>query len=754
MKKISSEILEKAEEAAKQYERAELFWNCSNFSDEEIESRRQRFLIGYEDVLKPLTETLFPKQAGEKEKKEAETYLQKNGLTEIVNLYQKRREAEETYHSMKNAERRQKQKEKAQQESMLDPSISEPQREGLRKFHQWMYRNCDRKGMKYFGEKLFGSDGSARNFADKFMSQPASVQLKALYLLEHDKRKEKDENGVFNQASQVDYVPDLDRLKDKMTATKWKVWKRTNGSYLYWNKLNEALEAAQTDEKTLLEFRREVNKMVVEHPDDYKTRPEFTAALDKLKNSGMEEGEKTGTFDKVSEVTDTLGVMNDDFDMVQLAGTNLETGIHQAKNSFQVSDHDEPDGYMTRLVDRIGGETAAKYYNHISSIGFSTLSAVSGVLSMYAGIKELKEGSMVQKGIGQAAGSLDIGTTGAYVAETISGMTGNIGEWLKASQNFVDKAGDIDTAFFGVASLLIAAKGGVDITSGTKGKSHAERAEKLGEELQDETIQNRAKFAKHLNQKEQNRGVRGFIQGSMGVTSATFALAASSVPIAGQAAGIVSISMGLYESYVQQNKDLQEKYRRGIDTELFQGGKELKAMDQSYQEKLKQRLDKLKSNPAAYKKVKELYDNPEKRYDILRKEKAVKNNSFFLRDCYEKAVAGMGDEAYRNVFYIDPNKKGTFDNLITKDNYKEYFTLKEEEKGDTEEQRKQKQEHNKQVKVRMSYKELMESFGTKVKFSSSKESGKHKLNETQRQEQIVKHAEEKRQKVADAFTKK
>lgn len=754
MKKISKEILEKAEEAAKQYERAEIFWNCSNLSDEEIEHRRQRFLIGYEDALKPLTEALFPKQIGEKKKKEAETYLQKKGLALVVDLYQKRREAEETYRSIeKGAEREQKKKEKEQQESMLDPSITETQRKGLQKFHQWMYRNCDRKGMKYFGEKLFGSDGSARNFVDKFMSQPASVQLKALYLLENNKRKEKDENGIFNQASQINYVPDLDRLKDKMTATKWKIWKRTNGSYLYWNKLNEALEAAQTDEKILLEFRQEANKIVVEHPDDYRTRPEFATALNKLKISNMEDLEKTGTFDKVLEVTDSLGGKNDDVDMIQMVAMNLETGIQQAKNGFKVSNN-KPDGYMGRIVSRMAGETAADYYNRISSIGFSTFSAVSGVLSIYAGIKELKEGSMVQKTIGQVAGSLDVGTTGMYVTETVSDMTGSIGECLKASQKFVDMAGNVGTSLFGVANLLSAAKGVVDITSGVKGKSHAEQAEKLGDDIQDETIQNRAKFAKYLNQKERNRGIRGFIQGSMGVTSATIALAASSVPIAGQAAGIVSISMGLYESYVQQNKNLQKKYRRGIDTELFHGGKDLETLDQEYKKKLENRLKNMKSNSLARKKAEELYKNQEKRYDILRKEMAVKNNSVFLRDCYEKVVAGMGEEAYRNVFYIDPNKKGTFDNLITKENYKEYFTLKEELDGDSAEEKKQKQEHNKQVKVRMSYKELMESFGTKVEFSSAKTSGKNKQEAKQIKEQMAKNEEEKRQKVADAFTKK
>lgn len=42
------------------------------------------------------------------------------------------------------------------------------------------------------------------------------------------------------------------------------------------------------------------------------------------------------------------------------------------------------------------------------------------------------------------------------------------------------------------------------------------------------------------------------------------------------------------------------------------------------------------------------------------------------------------------------------------------------EKGDTAEQIAEKEKHNKQVAVRMSYKELMESYGAKAEFLSAK----------------------------------
>lgn len=741
--KIQKEILEKVEEAAKQYERAELFWNCSNMTEEEIEQRRDRFFIGYQGALKSLTDRLFPKNATDQEKAQSENYLKEKGLTSVVKFY------------LEN-ERKEK------KESLLDPSITDEQRKGLLQFHQWLYRNCDREGMKGLGKTLFGSDGSARNFADKFISQPASVQLKALYLLENNKRKDKDEDGTFSQASQNEYVPNLDCLKDKLTATKWKVWKRTNGSYLYWNKLNESLEAARTDQKILLEFREKANELAKKNPHNYRESTDFKDALKKMDHSEMEAGEKTETIDKIADVTDTLGAVNDDVDMVQMAAINLETGIKQARNKFKAL-KEEPDGYMNRLVNLAGGEKAVNYYNKISTLGFSTVSAVSGAISIYAGVKELAKNRSVQNMVGQVGEGLDIGVTGSYVTETLSGMTGTIGECFHASKQFADVVGNVGTYAFGCANLLAAAKGIADISSGSKGKSHAERARIIGEELKDQTIQDRAKFAKYLNNKNQNKGIRQLIQGSAGIGHVVMTLVASSVPIAGQAAAVASIGLGFYESYVAQNQVLQEKYRNGIDTELFHGGRDFQALDKAYKEKLKKRMEKLDPNSTIYKKLKSLREdkNKNKRYDIFRKEKAVETNNVFLRDCYENVVLSLGEEVYKNVFYIDPKKAGKFNNLITKENYEKYFKEKEITDQDTDEEKKKKEEHNKQVKTRISYKELMESFGVKAKFDSSEKMKeklqkkyKDKYNETQMQERMEEKLAKKQGKIANTFTKK
>ena len=71
-----------------------------------------------------------------------------------------------------------------------------------------------------------------------------------------------------------------------------------------------------------------------------------------------------------------------------------------------------------------------------------------------------------------------------------------------------------------------------------------------------------------------------------------------------------------------------------------------------------------------------------------------------------------------------------------------------------------KEEHNRQVLIRTSYKELMESFGTKTEFESEeklqrdlKKKEKGKRDPSSVRETMEQKAEEKRKKVMDAFTK-
>lgn len=129
----------------------------------------------------------------------------------------------------------------------LESNISDKAKNGVREISKWLYRNCDRRGIGVFDHALGESHSKfVRNFV---MTQPTRVKLLAFYLIEKRRRKAPDYIDVM--ASQVGYEPDLDKFKDKMTASKFKFWKRMDGSYIYWDKLAEGMGVAREQKAAL-----------------------------------------------------------------------------------------------------------------------------------------------------------------------------------------------------------------------------------------------------------------------------------------------------------------------------------------------------------------------------------------------------------------------------------------------------------------------------------------------------------------------
>ncbi len=119
----------------------------------------------------------------------------------------------------------------------MDEKISEGAKNGVREISKWLYRNCSKRGI--------GIGDDHTKFVNMFvMAQPLRVKLLGFYLVEKKKRKQPDMMDIM--ASQVGYEPDLDEFKSAMIATKWKFWKRVDGSYIYWDKLSEAMRKAQS----------------------------------------------------------------------------------------------------------------------------------------------------------------------------------------------------------------------------------------------------------------------------------------------------------------------------------------------------------------------------------------------------------------------------------------------------------------------------------------------------------------------------
>lgn len=109
--------------------------------------------------------------------------------------------------------------------------LNDAQMKGLHDISGWLYRNVDHTG-------ILGN--SAYDFVNLFVKkQPARLKLLAYYLVEKKRRKTPNIMDVYE--SQTSYVPNLKEFKNQMIATKFKFWKRIDGSYIYWDKLGESM---------------------------------------------------------------------------------------------------------------------------------------------------------------------------------------------------------------------------------------------------------------------------------------------------------------------------------------------------------------------------------------------------------------------------------------------------------------------------------------------------------------------------------
>ncbi len=122
-----------------------------------------------------------------------------------------------------------------------DTTITDEQRKALYQFHHWMRKH---NGSAALNWAVIGYKGSPVDFSERFMRLPARVQLKALYLVESNKRKHPVED-IDNAISQ-DYVPNYDNLKKRMTSSFFFIRKYANRSRYFWNKLEQAASIANS----------------------------------------------------------------------------------------------------------------------------------------------------------------------------------------------------------------------------------------------------------------------------------------------------------------------------------------------------------------------------------------------------------------------------------------------------------------------------------------------------------------------------
>ncbi len=121
---------------------------------------------------------------------------------------------------------------------------------GLKSISRWMLRNMDKTGALDIGDSR---SAFVRNYV---LRQSPRVKLCAYYLVETDARKLKGSKlkQAVAESQSPSYVPNLQKFKDKMIASKFKFWKRLSGSEFYWDKLADSMRFAVAESATILKF--------------------------------------------------------------------------------------------------------------------------------------------------------------------------------------------------------------------------------------------------------------------------------------------------------------------------------------------------------------------------------------------------------------------------------------------------------------------------------------------------------------------
>ena len=119
----------------------------------------------------------------------------------------------------------------------LDQSLSRNQLMMLDKIDRWFIRNYNNSGI--IG-KVFGVRNHHGEIISELFSKSKRERLFIYYLIETGKRKSPEVLDVFN--SQISYIPNVDKFKDQLIASKLKVITHLTGTYIYMNKLTEAMQ--------------------------------------------------------------------------------------------------------------------------------------------------------------------------------------------------------------------------------------------------------------------------------------------------------------------------------------------------------------------------------------------------------------------------------------------------------------------------------------------------------------------------------
>ena len=133
----------------------------------------------------------------------------------------------------------------------VDKNLNQGQLAALDRVDRWFLRNYNNAGLL---GRFFAVRNHHGEIVTSLLKKTKRERLFMYYLIETGHRKEPGVMDVYQ--SQTNYIPNLENIKDKMLASKFKLIPHLTGTYTYINKVTEALAANKTYKKLIKDAYR------------------------------------------------------------------------------------------------------------------------------------------------------------------------------------------------------------------------------------------------------------------------------------------------------------------------------------------------------------------------------------------------------------------------------------------------------------------------------------------------------------------
>lgn len=707
----------------------------SSLDDDEEKKMHMTFMNAYKEDIKKLWDYVKDNRVA------FLGYLQDEGISDF---YEAKQWADENSNDI-------------QKNPLADPSLTKAQREGLEEFHRWLNRNCEKTG--FMGDS---EAGGMRDFANKFMSQPASVQLKALYLLETGKRKAPDEAGFDDFHSQMNYVPSLDKIKKPLIASPLKIWKRSNGSHFYWSKLNQSLKIAEKSAVKLEEFRKDLRKDVKPAPGkDYieehtklntlnsiaklvdpdkivvpsvnaqtkevtMVRDDFTASnikfckiragmINRTMDSAEEKERKAA--EALNNYSDILPALKYDRESTKTVKGAWEVGTDiislkdnylNAERTFKatlamLNDNHElgnppPKGIVAYL------NSDSSYLKDLPSNLFDGLNLVGEAADMVNTIVNFKKNYANTNKMQKLTGTLNFLTNASdgtfHVAQML--MSASNTKAISALEGGFDTFKAVSTSALGIEGMLIASKNIATAVKQGYNRYCATNAKMVAEGSRRLT-KDQKKRINDIADFSHSKSVKAQRTAIRGIfkgagITATSAGATAIAAVPFLGPAILAGVTGISIYEQVRGRKNRKALARMAVDKLVTGSEKIEKKTTDHSRRLQDRLDRYVPGDKTAEKIRKFSEKQNKIKDRTRNESAVKAGHTSLFTCTAGATSAVADELLKQVFLINPELGFVDGNIIT--NSREHASYRRE---------------------RTSYHELLASMGVEVRHKSREE---------------------------------